>query len=202
MGYGSGASEVACTNDPQVNFIVALTMSSLSVIGSACIIVSYYLMPKNQKAKILRCLLVWLSAMDLGASAAYLLSPLTVNGNSNNDDDGSNAVLNDGLCTFQAITSTFCSMSSFLTTCLIGIYLHQAVIRDATIQRWKVIHTHSGKVFMLVAILFPLGLCCVVLGNGKFGYSPEFGEQVQTETRTNAQRGANATSWECDNYAV
>eukprot|EP00519_Triparma_laevis_P010529 CAMPEP_0182505100 /NCGR_PEP_ID=MMETSP1321-20130603/18459_1 /TAXON_ID=91990 /ORGANISM="Bolidomonas sp., Strain RCC1657" /LENGTH=430 /DNA_ID=CAMNT_0024710569 /DNA_START=123 /DNA_END=1412 /DNA_ORIENTATION=+ len=162
--------------DDEINFVLQLVMSSLSVIGSTCIIVSYYLMPKNQKAKILRCLLVWLSAMDLGASSAYLLSPLVVDTDVDTDDN-QGQIKNEGLCTFQAISSTFCSMSSFLTTCLIGIYLHQAVIRDTRNQRWKVIHTHSGAVFLLVAILFPLALCFVVLGNGKFGFSPDFGEQ-------------------------
>ncbi|GMH85558.1 hypothetical protein TrVE_jg5172 [Triparma verrucosa] len=172
MGASKVEQGLCKDEDIELNFVLQLVMSSLSVIGSSCIIVSYYLMPKNQKAKILRCLLVWLSAMDLGASSAYLLSPLVVN--TDNKDD---PIKNDSLCTFQAISSTFCSMSSFLTTCLIGIYLHQAVIRDTSNQRWKVIHTHSGTVFLLVAILFPLALCFVVLGNGKFGFSQDFGEQ-------------------------
>ena len=76
MGAASKVEKGLCKDkgeDDEINFVLQLVMSSLSVIGSSSIIVSYYLMPKNQKAKILRCLLVWLSAMDLGASSAYLL---------------------------------------------------------------------------------------------------------------------------------
>ena len=164
MDSGSAADEAdsaLCPDNRELNFMTSMTMSSLSVVGSSAIILSFFHMPRESRSKLLRLLLCWLSFMDFGASGAYLLSPVTVSTQS--------TVLNDQLCVMQAVVSTFCSMSSFLTTCLIGIYLYQAVI-DVGSSRSKVLHTHSKTVFLGVAVVLPLALCGAVLANGRFGY--------------------------------
>mmetsp|Transcript_3941 Transcript_3941/g.7954 ORF Transcript_3941/g.7954 Transcript_3941/m.7954 type:complete len:335 (-) Transcript_3941:109-1113(-) len=156
-----------------INANTALFFSILSMVGSSWIIYAHFKSSKAQQRKTLRLLLCFLSMMDLLASSFYTLSPFIITSDS--------VVKNDALCSLQAVVTTFASMSSFLSTSLIGGYLYAAVtpgphsnpLKDAFIQA---MYTHPGSTFFMVCIFVPFILCLVVFVEGRFGYSSDFGE--------------------------
>jgi len=156
--------ETICSPKNDVNSKTALVSSLLSVIGSTFIIVQYFQLPDSQRRKTLRRLLCYLSVMDLLASFFYSLSPMIISPD--------NEVLSSGMCNIQAIVTTFASMSSFLSTSLIGGYLYAAVspgphsnwLKVALIQS---MYKRPGMFFFLACIFLPLVLVLIVIQEGR-----------------------------------
>ena len=171
---GSSATHDAmCSEHPNLDFMVCLIFSCLSALGSIFIITSWLILPTTIRYKKLRVLLFYLSVMDLTVSLSYIASPWIVS------MDGTTATVErPTLCTWQGLISTYASMSSFITTALIGIYLLQAVsISTHLTSQDRFLHRHSAAIFLTTCVLLPAVLCAIVYANDMFGYSDDFGEQ-------------------------
>ena len=146
--------------------IISLVSSSLSIISSLCIIVTYFIWPDIRSVS--RQIIVFLSLADLFTALGYVIGSanhLQYEGNNTGGVNGSCHTFTR-VCVLQSSITSWSSMASFWWTSILAFHLYITLVKGHV--------TLSGRLlplYYLLAWVTPTIVVMALLWSDQLGYS-------------------------------
>ena len=139
---------------------VTMISSSVSILGSALIIVTF-IMWKDIRT-VARAIVVFLAVADFFTAAGYLFGAIVTYTYRN--DENANHGHYDKMCEFQSFITTAFPISSFLWTAHLATYLYVAIVNAKPLLAKKLL-----IVFHITGWGIPLAICIPAVWTGHLG---------------------------------
>ena len=145
--------------------VVSLISSSLSIISSLCIIVTFFIWPEIRSVS--RQIIVFLSLADLFTALGYLIGSSNHLHYDKSNATGAECEQFTRVCVVQSSITSWSSIASFWWTSILGFHLYITLVKGRMGLSGRIL-----PLYYLLAWVTPIIVVIALLWTNQLGYSP------------------------------